>query len=314
MLKVSIVIPVYNREKSIAFCINSILKQDYKNIEIIVVNDGSNDNSYNIINRYVKNNKNLILYNIKNSGASAARNYGLNKATGDYICFIDSDDYIAKDYISTLVLGLETYDTDMAQYYDFVRTRNYNHFLKESKKTRFIKIYQKNLFDEFFRVNGESDKHTLWNKIYKRNILSNFSLEEGRMNEDVLGVYDILSNVKTCTLILEKKYYYYQNVNGVTKTKFKEKDLDLLYMWECVVKKTKKEYPEYYKYALINQKRANFTLLSKMLISGYDKNNEDIKKIKKWLKRELRKNFFALLQSNIPFNRKILLIYINYFF
>lgn len=102
MEKVSIIVPIYNAEKFIKKCIESILNQSYKNLELILVNDGSKDNSSKIINQY-KNNKRVNIFTQKNHGAAYTRNFGLKQATGKYVTFIDSDDFIDKDYIEKYV-------------------------------------------------------------------------------------------------------------------------------------------------------------------------------------------------------------------
>ena len=100
---VSIIIPVYNCEKYIARCLNSLINQTYSNIEIILVNDGSNDKSEDIIKEFAKNDNRIKLYNQTNQGVSAARNTGLDKATGKYIMFVDADDYIELDMVEILI-------------------------------------------------------------------------------------------------------------------------------------------------------------------------------------------------------------------
>lgn len=311
--KISIIIPVYNREKCIGHCLNSVLKQDYINLEIIIINDGSTDATLDLLESFQTKDSRIVIYTVPNGGASKARNYGLTKATSDYICYIDSDDYIEKDYITTLFNAIKTYNTDMSQYSHFIKTKEYKYLNKKSNNKIRI-VYQDDLFNEFFRVNGEPDMHTLWNKMYKREILSEFKLEEGRMNEDVLGCFDIIHMVEKCAIIQTGKYYYFQNNNGVTKSVFQKRDLDLLYMWDRVIEKTRCLHPNYYSYAVLNRKRANFTLLAKMLISGYNKRDDSLRYIKKELKNTLKYDFTELIRWKMPLNRKILLIYIRYIF
>ena len=103
MPKISVIVPVYNTEKYIERCLKSLLEQRYNDYEIIVVNDGSLDNSEEVINMYIKNYGDKIKYYVKpNGGLSDARNYGIQKATGDYICFVDSDDYIESELFEKL--------------------------------------------------------------------------------------------------------------------------------------------------------------------------------------------------------------------
>lgn len=103
MIKLSIIIPVYNSERNIEKCINSLLNQTYKDFELIIINDGSIDNSYKVINSLIKGKNNIYLYNQTNQGVSAARNLGISKAKGEYISFIDSDDYVDNNYVKELI-------------------------------------------------------------------------------------------------------------------------------------------------------------------------------------------------------------------
>lgn len=315
MVKVSLIIPVFNREQTIKYCLDSIVNQDYNNIEVVIIDDGSTDKTKSIVKKYTDKYSNFFLYTINNSGASYARNYGVKKSTGEYIGFIDSDDYIAKDYVSLLLKSIEHTQADMAQYYGFYRTKKYK--LPQSKqkiKFSYKLVNQRWLFDDFFRINGNPDNHTLWNKLYKRNIITQIKLIENKMNEDVKGVYDIISLVEKCVIVKEKKYYYVQNPKGLTQRKFTEKDLDLLYMWDLIVKHTKNKLQDYYIYSVYNRKRANFTLLNKMLFFGYDHNDKNILKVKEELKVNLKKDFRMLLKWKMPISRKVLLIYIYLFF
>ena len=111
--KISIIIPVYNVEKYLSRCLESVINQSYKNIEIIIVNDGSTDNSFDICNKYKKKDKRVILIDQNNQGLSGARNTGLKHATGEYICFIDSDDYVEKDYVEYLYKLIVKDDYDL---------------------------------------------------------------------------------------------------------------------------------------------------------------------------------------------------------
>lgn len=109
---ISIIIPVYNREKHIKYCLDSILNNTFNDYEIIIVDDGSTDNTAKICNEYVKKDKRIKLYNIENHGVSYARNYGIELAKGEYIAFIDSDDYIDDNYLSSLYDYASKYDLD----------------------------------------------------------------------------------------------------------------------------------------------------------------------------------------------------------
>ena len=108
---VSIIIPVYNCEKYITICLDSLINQTYSNIEIILVNDGSNDRSEDVIREFAKNDNRIKLYNQINQGVSVARNTGLDKATGEYIMFVDADDYIELDMVDELIKPIQNEHT-----------------------------------------------------------------------------------------------------------------------------------------------------------------------------------------------------------
>lgn len=124
MKKVSIIVPVYNAEKFIKRCVESILNQTYKNIEIILINDGSNDNSLKIINYYDEKYDNIYSYTQKNQGPGKTRNRGIDLSTGDYITFIDADDYIEKDYILNLVSKSDKKDIVICGYKRYDKNMN----------------------------------------------------------------------------------------------------------------------------------------------------------------------------------------------
>ena len=107
---ISIIVPVYNVEKYVSRCIESLISQTYSNIQIIVVNDGTKDHSREIVKQYQKNDSRIELYDKVNGGLSDARNYALNYVRGEYICFVDSDDYVSSDYVKKL---FSLFDTDI---------------------------------------------------------------------------------------------------------------------------------------------------------------------------------------------------------
>ena len=112
--KISVIIPVYNTESYLSRCLDSVLSNTYENLEVICVNDGSTDNSINILDNYKFSDERVIVINQKNSGVSAARNAGLNVATGEYIAFIDSDDWVHTQYFEILLFAMSCNDSDVA--------------------------------------------------------------------------------------------------------------------------------------------------------------------------------------------------------
>lgn len=218
--KVSVIIPVYNSEKYIARCLDSVIEQTYKNIEIIIINDGSKDKSKEILDEYEKKYPNIIRHiEQENKGVAKTRNYGIKIANGNYITFIDNDDYIDKDYIETFVNVLKEneYDIVMGGYR---RPNEYGKIIKELE-----------LQDE------EWSKFMImapWAKIYKKSYLINNNIEFLSVN---LGE-DIYFNLKA-VLISDKikiipytGYYWFFNTASVSNTT--QKNITQLQVYELL--------------------------------------------------------------------------------
>lgn len=151
---VSIIIPIYNVEKYLAECLQSIINQTYSNIEIILVNDGSTDNSEKICLNYIKLDKRIKYYYKKNGGLSSSRNYGLTKSHGSYICFIDSDDFIDNNYVEKLLLftiknNCEITICSETCFDDFQNKRNYLKKFSSDKRGNRV-INEVDIWDEFY--------------------------------------------------------------------------------------------------------------------------------------------------------------------
>ena len=130
---ISIIVPVYNASRTVERCVESILNQSYRDFELILVNDGSKDNSYELMKRMIENDSRVVIINQKNQGVSSARNRGLDEAKGDYILFIDSDDYVDDDYIMTLQANCIDVDWVLSGIRDFAWNREDNLFIYENK-------------------------------------------------------------------------------------------------------------------------------------------------------------------------------------
>lgn len=199
--KLSIIVPVYGVEKYIDKCLDSLVKQSLKEIEIIVVNDGTKDNSQKIIDKYVKKYPEKIKSYIKeNGGQGSARNYGLEKANGEYIGYVDSDDFIEKDMYKKL------YNKAKEDNYDIVVCGNYN--VSEDYKTKnidtFINNYNTDLENIIF------GKMAVWNKIYKKEILveNKLKFKEKVWYEDLAFTLKAIINSNSFAFINEPLYDY----------------------------------------------------------------------------------------------------------
>ena len=218
MKKISIVVPVYNAERYIAKCIDSLLNQTYKNIEIILVNDGSNDSSEEIIETYIKKNANIIYISQKNSGPSVSRNTGILKATGDYIMFIDSDDYAAPDLCEKLVS--KDSDLVMCKLFTFsekglIWTPNF------SSLTTIQKLSDIGLA-EFEMLYRNTQFNTPCCKLYKKEKILTLFREDLDLGEDIIFNFEYLKNCTTISYIDEALYFYRIGESSSLTNKFDE--------------------------------------------------------------------------------------------
>lgn len=236
-VEISIIVPVYNVEKYIERCLESLINQTFKNIEIILINDGSTDYSKEICERYAKEDERIILINQQNKGQSAARNKGIEIARGNYIGFVDSDDYIEPNMYEVLYekLNCENADCVVAQV-NMVNTKG--EIL--SNKINKNKIGNIETGKEAIIRYLENGRWSLWDKLYKAKFIKNIKFEEGRScGEDHLGIIPILHEMKKIVTIDNYLYKYLVRENSTTTSSFSIKSFDNSYVWEEVLKYAK---------------------------------------------------------------------------
>ena len=225
-MKISIIVPVYNGEKYFAECIQSILDQSFTDIEVIVINDGSTDGSLPLIKGSAQNDSRVVVINQKNKGVSAARNAGLSKARGDYIMFVDADDYIArKDALELLIdFAKENGNPDVVCFRRVGDTRGRKAPSGYSKLND--SIIGRMIVDETI--------NTLWDKLYKKSIIKENSIKFPvgiRMAEDLLFNVQYFREAKTIGFFDEELYYYREdNQESATKKYMPNKYDDLMYV------------------------------------------------------------------------------------
>lgn len=224
-MKLSIIIPIYNAETTLRRCIDSILEQDFRDYQIILVDDGSTDNSPAICDEYVKADHRALVLHKPHCGLSEARNTGIKKAKGEYITFVDADDAIARDTLSELMelLGVHQ-DYDMLEYSVYVK---YGH----PRKQRLMRLPTKEYHDmRQYWLEGKAYDHTFaWNKIYRREVFDEVKYPPKKKFEDVYTLPRILKNCNTVATTDLGLYYYYYNPNGITENANGRALSDLLY-------------------------------------------------------------------------------------
>lgn len=219
---ISVVIPVYNVEKYFKRCIDSVLKQTYQNMEIIIVDDGSKDSSGSLCDEYEKKDSRIAVFHKENGGLSSARNFGLEKALGRYICFIDSDDFIDENYITIMYNKMIKSDADIC----YCKSINFTDETKinlkvENEKT--VIIDKEEAIKQLLLKNGLI-KNYIPHALYKKVLFDNIRFPVGSNFEDIATTYKILDASKKIIVTNKILYYYFINDNGITQ-KMKKQDI-----------------------------------------------------------------------------------------
>lgn len=225
--RVSIVVPIYNVEKYLSECIDSIISQTHSNLEIILVNDGSTDGCADLCDEYAKKDNRIKVIHKKNGGLSDARNKGLELSTSDYISFVDSDDYIDQNYVKNLLRSLIDTDADISccgYYPAYDNGRLVKRNLKSSKIFTGVEAIANILTpDNVCEVSA-------CNKLYRRSLFvdNNILYPEGKINEDLFVIYRLFYYSKSVSYINEPLYLYRQRSGSIMRSKFNMKRFDAL--------------------------------------------------------------------------------------
>lgn len=216
--KVSIIVPVYQAKDYLAHCIDSILNQTYQNTEIILVDDGSNDGSEKLCDDYSRQYSNVFCIHQKNNGVSRARNVGIGHARGEYILFVDSDDYIESDYVERACLALRQEDTDMYLCgYQSVENRGRRKGKKYYPLVKDGVWLCNNIGGVLLKLFDSSSLHAIGTKLYKRSIIEQYKLrfnEKWKYYEDIYFCLDYLSHCKGIYMQNRIMYYYQRDIES----------------------------------------------------------------------------------------------------
>ncbi len=212
---ISVVVPVYNAENSIERCVNSITGQTFADMEILLVDDGSKDNSGALSDKLAQSDNRVRVIHKENAGVSAARNTGIDEATGEYILFVDSDDYLPLDYVEEMVKAQKEFGKD-AFVWTAIQVVSDNNSVQEEKyiysEEKYAKIYRKDVL----KLSAKYLLNAPWNKMYLREVLHKNEL---RMKQDISIAEDLLFNLQYLDAIGEipivvlnqTTYYYVRN-------------------------------------------------------------------------------------------------------
>lgn len=220
MKLVTVIVPVYNVKNYIKRCLQSIIDQTYRNLEIILVDDGSSDGSNSICKYFSTKDNRIKIYRTENLGLSHARNIGLDNANGDYIIFVDSDDYISKDMISIMMHKAEDADLVICNYNKILDDDN-----TETIQDKKVLINNEWDFKEFwvnyYKGNLTAFCCVAWNKLYKKRLFNNVRYPLNKIHEDEYIINEIVSRCNRIKVINDSLYYYVQRPNSIMHSRYK---------------------------------------------------------------------------------------------
>lgn len=225
--KVSVIVPIYNVEKYLNRCVDSVLNQTYKNLEIILVDDGSPDKCGAIADSYQKNDNRIKSLHKKNGGLSDARNYGMKYATGEYVLFLDSDDWLKEEMIETLIKLVFEHKADIVQSAFYYAYDNYllydDRYYTEDMEPVVLKK------DELMKelVINEKVKNFAWGKLYRIDLIRDIPFERGVLFEDVFWAHKVMDRVKKYVVCHKAMCYYLQRNDSIVST-YTVRNLDII--------------------------------------------------------------------------------------
>jgi len=243
---ISLVVPVYNVEMYLERCIESILNQDYKNLEIILVDDGSTDSSGKICDKYKKRDNRIRVIHKSNGGLSSARNCGIKNAHGVYISFIDSDDWITNDYVSCLYNLSVEYSSDISicKIQNFFEDEQIIANKKEYTNTSYFKIAM-NKHDSIKNLLNEKHfSNSACAKLFKSELFNDVYFPEGKLYEDIPTIYKVFMKCNKIAYIDSICYYYLYRLTSISRSKFDSRKMDAIYFIEKMISEVLILYPD----------------------------------------------------------------------
>lgn len=219
---ISVIVPVYNVEQWLERCIESICCQSYRNLQIILVDDGSTDNSGKICDKIALSDSRVLVIHKKNGGLSDARNVGMSQATGEYISFVDSDDWLESLFYENLLSTIQKYDCDIVGC-------EYQKKKKQISETIDVSNNSEQVFDRTSAMSALIDnkiQQVVWNKLYKRKIVKDIFFKKGKYHEDEFWSYQVFARTKIYVAIDYIGYNYFQRENSIMGEEYSFKRLD----------------------------------------------------------------------------------------
>lgn len=300
---ISVIIPIYNMEKYLKKCVWSVINQSYKNIEILLIDDGSKDNSPQICDEFLQIDERIKVFHKKNGGLSDAKNYGIKKATGDYITFVDADDWIESNMYEEMLLKMKKENADISicgRYIDYENGRsikwNNPNEIKMNKEEALIYL------NSFYKFDMAS-----WDKIYKKELFNGIEFPYGKKCEDAYTTYLLFAKCKKIIYIPECFYHYFQRKGSISRNA--EINMDYIYAAAEQMKYIEKFFPSI---SYVGKTNYAFAIKStyQVSIERKIKLNEEYKQLKKDAKKY---TMDVIRNKYISVKKKITFILFSYF-
>lgn len=308
---ISVILPIYNIKTYLDKCMKSIFAQTYKNLEIIMVDDGSTDGCGKLCDTYIAKDKRVRVFHKSNGGLSDARNYGIEHANGEYITCIDSDDYVDDDYVEYLYKLIMKYNTKMSICQHRVLFTDGS---IDEKGTFGAELLSNKICIERMLYHDVIDT-SAWAKLYHKELFKTVKYPCGKLFEDIATTYQLMIQCENLAVGYESKYNYIIRDDSIVNSQFSMKKLDLLEMTDNMGKEILKVYPDLEDAVLRRRVYARFSTLNQMLYAkGTDnERNEIIRFIKQNGKRVMKlehapkrdKYAIALLSVSYPLYRMV---------
>ena len=308
MPKISVIIPVYNVSQYLRRCVDSVINQTYSDLEIILVDDGSPDDCPQICDEYAKKDERIIVIHKPNGGLSSARNAGLEAASGEYIGFVDSDDWIEADTFEYCIGLITKYNANAVQFDIELSTKS---DIIISQPAEVVNVYHDKEILEYYLDSStrRSGGFSVCRCLFEAPTAKRYRFRDGKINEDMDYKFKALRDCKTWAVSNQKKYIYWQEGDSISKGGLRAKDFQLREATNIIAELSSTE--TYGKIAFLGnatKARTAFSLLCKIAYYGISDQNLNKQQIVPQLIKEHRQNLMVFLKSPRPLNRKILAI------
>lgn len=280
--KISVIVPVYNVEAYLERCVESILKQTYTNFELLLINDGSTDASGELCDLFASQNDNIRVFHIENKGVSNARNLGIEQSLGNWLTFIDSDDFVTNDYLETLIGAVEGDDSigfSIARLHHIKNGEVTELSVLSGKKERWsaeqtMKELLTTTRTSFFPVA----------KLFNKQLIENFRFStDYHLAEDALFLTEVLLNTRCSSVFVDKPIYYYDHREGSATTSVNKHVFDTIEVYKIIISQVSRIFPQL-KTELVNRESWSYiTVYDKIIFTDSTEYKKEKTQLRKWI-------------------------------